>query len=119
MIVVMLALLSIARMQKRDLAVIHFSGPDDLRFDLFPKGEVTPAEVIACASFFFNGGTVFEPSMEKALEAAAASPALIRTPLHPDPDSLERRPFLPSTQTAGTGLRSSSSQRSSSNPQRE
>ena len=47
MIVVMLALLSIARMQKRDLAVIHFSGPDDLRFDLFPKGEVTPAEVIA------------------------------------------------------------------------
>jgi uncharacterized protein with von Willebrand factor type A (vWA) domain len=31
---VMLALLSIARLQKRDLAVIHFSGPDDLRVDL-------------------------------------------------------------------------------------
>jgi len=65
---VMLALLSIARLQKRDLAVIHFSGPDDLRLDLFPKGEATPAEVIACASFFFNGGTVFEPWMKKALE---------------------------------------------------
>jgi uncharacterized protein with von Willebrand factor type A (vWA) domain len=65
---VTLALLSIARLQKRDLAVIHFSGPDDLRLDLFPKGEATPAEVIACASFFFNGGTVFEPWMEKALE---------------------------------------------------
>jgi hypothetical protein len=24
--------------------------------------------VIACASFFFNGGTVFEPWMKKALE---------------------------------------------------
>src|SRR5262245_61445144 len=64
---VMLALLSIARLQKRDLAVIHFSGPDDLRLDLFPKGVATPAQVIACASFFFNGGTVFEPWMEKAL----------------------------------------------------
>jgi uncharacterized protein with von Willebrand factor type A (vWA) domain len=65
---VMLALLSIARLQKRDLAVIHFSGPNDLRVDLFPKGAATPAEVIACASFFFNGGTVFEPWMGKALE---------------------------------------------------
>lgn len=65
---VMLALLSIARLQKRDLAVIHFSGPDNLKLNLFPKGEATPAEVIACADFFFNGGTVFEPWMEKALE---------------------------------------------------
>ena len=43
--------LSIARLQKRDLAVIHFSGPNDLLVDLFPKGQATPAEVIACASF--------------------------------------------------------------------
>jgi uncharacterized protein with von Willebrand factor type A (vWA) domain len=70
---VMLALLSIARLQKRDLAVIHFSGPDDLRLNLFPKGEAKPAEVIACASFFFNGGTVFEPWMEKALELVDGS----------------------------------------------
>jgi uncharacterized protein with von Willebrand factor type A (vWA) domain len=70
---VMLALLSIARLQQRDLAVIHFSGPDDLRLDLFPKGEATPAQVIACASFFFNGGTVFEPWMEKALELVDGS----------------------------------------------
>jgi uncharacterized protein with von Willebrand factor type A (vWA) domain len=70
---VMLALLSIARLQKRDLAVIHFSGPNDLRVDLFPKGQATPAEVIACASFFFNGGTVFEPWMKKALELVDGS----------------------------------------------
>jgi hypothetical protein len=44
---VMLAMLSIARLQKRDLAVIHFSGPDELRLGLFTKGEATPAEVIA------------------------------------------------------------------------
>src|SRR5262245_17906941 len=30
--------------------------------------EAMPAQVIACASFFFNGGTVFEPWMKKALE---------------------------------------------------
>jgi uncharacterized protein with von Willebrand factor type A (vWA) domain len=65
---VMLALLSIARLQKRDLGVIHFSGLNDLRVDLFPEGQATLAEVIACASFFFNGGTVFEPWMKKALE---------------------------------------------------
>jgi uncharacterized protein with von Willebrand factor type A (vWA) domain len=70
---VMLALLSIARLQKRDLAVIHFSGPDDLRVDLFPKGAASPAEVIACAAFFFNGGTVFEPWMKKALELVDGS----------------------------------------------
>jgi uncharacterized protein with von Willebrand factor type A (vWA) domain len=70
---VMLALLSIARLQKRDLAVIHFSGPNDLRAELFSKGQATPAEVIACASFFFNGGTVFEPWMKKALELVDGS----------------------------------------------
>src|SRR5262249_20966585 len=64
---VMLALLSIARLQKRDLAVIHFSGPDDLRLDLFPKGEAMPAQVIACASFFFNGGAGFGPGGKKGL----------------------------------------------------
>jgi uncharacterized protein with von Willebrand factor type A (vWA) domain len=53
--------------------VIHFSGPDDLRLDLFPKGEATPAEVIACARFFFNWGTVFEPWMKKALELVDGS----------------------------------------------
>jgi len=30
--------------------------------------QATPAEVIACTSFFFNGEAVFEPWMKKALE---------------------------------------------------
>jgi uncharacterized protein with von Willebrand factor type A (vWA) domain len=65
---VMLALQSIARMQKRDFAVIHFSGAGNLRVDLFPKGKSTPDDVIACAEHFFNRGTVFDEWMEKALE---------------------------------------------------
>lgn len=65
---VMLALLSIARLQRRDFAVFHFSGAQDLKVSLFPKGEAKPAEVIACANFFYGGGTVFEPWMNKALE---------------------------------------------------
>src|SRR5262249_11546633 len=43
---VMLGLLAIARRQKRDLAVIHFSGPNQLRVGVFPKGESTPLELI-------------------------------------------------------------------------
>lgn len=70
---VMLALLSIARLQRRDFAVIHFSGAKDLKVSLFPKGEATHAEVIACASFFYGGGTVFEPWMNKALELVDGS----------------------------------------------
>jgi hypothetical protein len=30
--------------RQRDFAVIHFSGPDDLRLDLFPKVEATLTE---------------------------------------------------------------------------
>jgi uncharacterized protein with von Willebrand factor type A (vWA) domain len=70
---VMLGLLSIARLQKRDFALIHFSGGNDLKVDLFPKGECTPSQLIACASFFYNGGTVFEPWMNKALELVEES----------------------------------------------
>ena len=63
----MLALLSIARMQRRDFAVIHFSGAGNLKVERFPKGAATPAQTISCASHFFGGGTVFEPWMEQAL----------------------------------------------------
>jgi hypothetical protein len=35
---------------------------------IFGTDQATPAEVIACARFLFNGGTVFEPWMKKALE---------------------------------------------------
>jgi uncharacterized protein with von Willebrand factor type A (vWA) domain len=63
---VMLGLLAIARRQKRDLAVIHFSGPNQLRTSVFPKGESSPLELINEVEFFFGGGTVFDRWMEEA-----------------------------------------------------
>src|SRR5215813_3740384 len=63
---VMLGLLAIARRQKRDLAVIHFSGPDQLHSGVFPKGESSPLELIDAVEFFFGGGTVFDRWMEDA-----------------------------------------------------
>jgi uncharacterized protein with von Willebrand factor type A (vWA) domain len=63
---VMLGLLAIARRQKRDLAVIHFSGPDQLQARVFPKGDSAPLELIDAVEFFFGGGTVFDRWMEEA-----------------------------------------------------
>ena len=62
---VMLGLLAIARRQKRDLAVIHFSGPNQLQASVFPKGESSPLELIDAVEFF-GGGTVFDRWMEEA-----------------------------------------------------
>jgi uncharacterized protein with von Willebrand factor type A (vWA) domain len=70
---VMLALLSIARLQKRDFAVIHFSGESNIKVEVFPKGQATAQETIACASHFFNGGTVFDEWMDEALNLAGQS----------------------------------------------
>jgi uncharacterized protein with von Willebrand factor type A (vWA) domain len=70
---VMLALLSIARLQKRDFAVIHFSGESNIKVEVFPKGQSTAQETIACASHFFNGGTVFDEWMDEALGLAGQS----------------------------------------------
>src|SRR5262245_11304407 len=64
---VMLGLLAIARRQKRDLAVIHFSGPNQLHTSVFPKGESAPLGLIDAVEFFFGGGTGFEPRMEEAV----------------------------------------------------
>ena len=64
---VMLALLAIARKQKRDMAVLHFSDVGELMTYRFPKGAAIPVEVIACADFFFGNGTVFEGWMTGAL----------------------------------------------------
>lgn len=66
---VMLALLSIARLQARDAAVIHFSGEGQLAVWRFPKeGKADYARVIECAEIFFAGGTAYRPWMEAALQ---------------------------------------------------
>ena len=65
---VTLALLAIARKQQRDLAVLHFSSAGQLAVQRFPKGRAAHSAVIACMEHFFNGGTVFEPWMQTALQ---------------------------------------------------
>jgi uncharacterized protein with von Willebrand factor type A (vWA) domain len=68
-----LGLLSIARLQKRDFAVIHFSGESDIKVEVFPKGQATAQEVISSADHFFNGGTVFDEWMDEALNVIGQS----------------------------------------------
>lgn len=70
---VVLGLLAIARLQQRDFAVIHFSGQGNLKTEVFPKGQASAQAVIACASHFFNGGTVFDEWMSAALKLIADS----------------------------------------------
>ena len=70
---VTLAFLAIARRQKRDMAVIHFSDPGQLTIHQFPKGRGEHADVIACCDHFFGNGTVFEPWMRSALQLVRAS----------------------------------------------
>lgn len=64
---VMLAMLAIARLQRRDAMIMHFSAGQQLQLFPFPKGQTPYAEVLACTEFFFGGGTAFEPWMESAL----------------------------------------------------
>ena len=75
---VALALLAIARLQRRDLAVIHFSAerqPEQLAVHRFPKGQGEHAAVIACVDHFDDGGhTFFEPWMERALQLIDEAP---------------------------------------------
>jgi len=64
---VMLAILAIARLQQRDMAVLHFSSRDQLAVYEFPKGQATHTQTIASVEQFYGGGTVFEPWMAQAL----------------------------------------------------
>jgi len=65
---VALALMAIARLQKRDIAIIHFASKNQIRTQFFNKGEASPEEALEVAEFFYNGTTAFEPWMTKALE---------------------------------------------------
>ncbi len=62
---VALSLLSIARHQQRDIAVLHFSG--GVTTYRFARGQATLTELATCAEHFDRGGTNFEPWMQEAL----------------------------------------------------
>lgn len=64
---VAIALLAVARQQRRDFAWIHFASGTQVHTELFVKGAATPDQLIASADHFFNGGTEYEPWMAEAL----------------------------------------------------
>lgn len=62
-----IAFMSIARKQKRNLAVTHFSSNSQVKTFTFLKGEGTPEQIMACIEFFYGGGTEFEGPMDEAV----------------------------------------------------
>ncbi len=62
---VALSLLSIAKEQQRDIAVLHFS--EGVTTYQFARGQASLADLAACAEHFDDGGTSFEPWMREAL----------------------------------------------------
>lgn len=74
---VALALLAIARKQKRDFCILHFSdsysygrGTNErkaVKAFVFPKGEATSTDLIQTTEFFIGGGTEFQPWMDEAI----------------------------------------------------
>ena len=64
---VTLALLAIARLQKREFVVIHFASAGQMLVQRFPKGAGSYPDVIAAVDHFYDGGTDFEPWMQQAL----------------------------------------------------
>lgn len=70
---VSLALLGIARKQKRDLAMVDFSNPGQLKTFEFPKGEASHKSLFTATEFFYSGGTHYEEWMRKCLSLVEES----------------------------------------------
>lgn len=64
---VAIALLAVAKQQRRDFAMIHFAAGEQVRTDLYPKGRASAEQLIESADHFYNGGTAYEPWMSEAL----------------------------------------------------
>jgi len=65
---VAMALLEIAKREKRDFYGIHFSSSGEMMEWYFPKGNVELPDALDYAEFFFNGGTDFEAPVSRAVE---------------------------------------------------
>jgi uncharacterized protein with von Willebrand factor type A (vWA) domain len=65
---VFLALMAVARKQKRDIGIIHFGSYHECRVKMFPKGKASLQEVLDEAIFFFNGGTNFDRPLLQAMK---------------------------------------------------
>ena len=64
---VALTLLEIAAENRRSFALIHFSGRNAVRTDVFRPGAYTVTDKMAAAAVFLGGGTNFETPMREAV----------------------------------------------------
>lgn len=65
-----LALMSIARKQKRDFALILF---DTRAITMeYPKGKITPKDMVKLATTFLGGGTSFHSPLSKAMDVISS-----------------------------------------------
>lgn len=62
-----LAVQNICAYEGRKYALIHFSGKDQFRTDLFLPGQYTSEDLLSAAEHFFDGGTDFETPIREAL----------------------------------------------------
>lgn len=66
-----LALMSIAKRQKRDLCLVLFSS--QVRQFEFSKGDIGASQIVKLAEAFLGGGTKFELALEEALQVIGES----------------------------------------------
>lgn len=64
---VALAFCTIARRQRRDLAMIQFSGADNMLVEEFPYKNYSPDRLLSALDQFIGGGTTYEYWMRRAL----------------------------------------------------
>jgi uncharacterized protein with von Willebrand factor type A (vWA) domain len=65
----MLALLMIARKQKRAFACINYSSASEIKTWVYEQTQrIMPSEILEMAEFFWGGGTSFQSPLNKALE---------------------------------------------------
>lgn len=70
---VMLALLAVAKKQRRAFAVINFASASQVKVWEFPKAVVPPEKVVELAEFFWNGGTDFQVPLDNAIKVFQSS----------------------------------------------
>jgi uncharacterized protein with von Willebrand factor type A (vWA) domain len=63
-----LALVAIARLQKRDIAICHFSSMNQVRTDVFEKGNASPEKLMDTVEHFFGSGTYYEGWMKACMK---------------------------------------------------
>ncbi|MED0739037.1 vWA domain-containing protein [Aneurinibacillus thermoaerophilus] len=64
---IMIALLSIAKKQKRSFAVINFASEHQCKVWKFPKADPKGKDLVAIIQHFFDGGTDFERPLREAV----------------------------------------------------